>query len=82
MAEVVLNRELARQFTNGETNITVEAVTMRALIRELDERYPGIAKVLGDGMAVAIDGQIFQDFFLEEVGPNSEVCFLPAIEGG
>ena len=82
MAEVVLNRELARRYTDGETNITVEAGTMRALIRVLDERYPGIAQVLGDGMAVAIDGQIFQDFFLEEVGPNSEVCFLPAIEGG
>ena len=25
---------------------------------------------------------IIQDFFLEEVGPDSEVCFLPAIEGG
>lgn len=82
MAEVVLNRELAKRFTDGETNIAVEAGTMRALVRELDARYPGIAKALGDGMAVAIDGQIFQDYFLEEVGPDSEVCFLPAIEGG
>lgn len=55
---------------------------MRSLVRELDGRFPGIGAALGDGMAVAIDGQIFQDYFLEEVGPNSEVCFLPAIEGG
>ncbi len=82
MTEVVLSREIARQFTGGETRIAVEAETMRALVRVLDERFPGLAAVLGDGMAVAIDGQIFQDFFLEGVGPDSEVCFLPAIEGG
>ncbi len=82
MADVVLSRELARQYTDGETQIAVQAESMRALVRELDGRYPGIGQALGDGMAVAIDGQIFQDFFLEEVGPNSEVCFLPAIEGG
>jgi molybdopterin synthase sulfur carrier subunit len=82
MVDVVLSRELARQFTDGETRVAVEAGTMRALVRELDANFPGIGAVLDDGMAVAIDGQIFQDFFLEEVGPNSEVCFLPAIEGG
>ncbi len=82
MADVVLSREIARQYTEGETRVAVEAVTMRSIVRELDERFPGIGKVLGEGMAVAIDGTIFQDFFLEEVRPDSEVCFLPAIEGG
>jgi hypothetical protein len=48
----------------------------------LDEKFPGLKSILGEGMAVAIDGTIFQDFFLEEVGPDAEVCFLPAIEGG
>ena len=82
MAEVVLSREIARQFTDGEIRVSVEALTMRSIIRELDSNFPGLANVLNDGMAVAIDGQIFQDFFLEEVKPDSEVCFLPAIEGG
>ena len=82
MATVVLARDIARRFTGGETRIEVSANTMRALVRALDERYPGIGAVLGDGMAVAIDGQIYQDFFLEAVPPDSEVCFLPAIEGG
>lgn len=82
MTEVVLSREIARQYTDGETNIVVEAGTMRAVVRQLDEKYPGVGAVLREGMAVAIDGTIFQDFFLEEVGPDAEVCFLPAIEGG
>ena len=82
MTDVVLSREIARQFTGGETRIVVEAGTMRAIVRQLDEKFPGLKSILGEGMAVAIDGTIFQDFFLEEVGPDAEVCFQPAIEGG
>jgi hypothetical protein len=33
-------------------------------------------------MAVAIDGEIYQNVLLEMVGPDSEVAFIPAIEGG
>jgi hypothetical protein len=48
---------------------------------ELEERYPGLREALGRA-AVAIDGQIFQDAFLEPIGRDSEVFFLPRIEGG
>jgi hypothetical protein len=33
-------------------------------------------------VAVAIDGQIFQDALLEPIGASSEVFLLPAIAGG
>ena len=33
-------------------------------------------------MAVAIEGQIYQDPFLERIAPDSEVYFLPRIGGG
>jgi len=33
-------------------------------------------------MAVAIDGQIYQDAFLEPLQVNSEVFFMQRIEGG
>jgi molybdopterin synthase sulfur carrier subunit len=82
MATVILSTDLARAHTDGETNFEVEAATMRSLVRMLNERFPGLGPALGEGMAVAIDGQIYHDFFLEEIGPDSEVCFLPAIEGG
>ena len=56
---------------------------MRNVIRELDILYPGLGEaVRGPAFAVAIDGQIFQDTILEPVAPDSEVCFLPAIDGG
>jgi hypothetical protein len=31
---------------------------------------------------VAIDGQIYQDAFMEALEPDSEVFFMPRIEGG
>lgn len=82
MATVILSSDLARVHAKGETRFDIEATNMRSLVRALEERFPGLGPALGDGMAVAIDGQIYHDFFLEEVGPDSEVCFLPAIEGG
>jgi len=82
MATVILSTDLAREFTRGETEFDVEGSTIRALVKALDARFPGMADALSQGMAVAIDGQIHHEFFLEPVGPNSEVCFLPAIEGG
>ena len=33
-------------------------------------------------MAVAIDGQIYQDALLEPIGADSEVFILPQIAGG
>lgn len=82
MATVIINREIARQYTGGETEIDVTSENIRAVIRELDARFPGVGAVLRHDMAVAIDGEIYQNMLLEPVGPDSEVAFIPAIEGG
>jgi hypothetical protein len=37
---------------------------------------------LEEGIAVAIDGQIYQDALFQAIGPNSEVFLLPQIAGG
>ena len=82
MANVIINREIARQHTNGQTEIEVTSDNIRAVIRELDARFPGVGQVLRTNVAVAIDGEIYQHVLLEPVGPDSEVAFIPAIEGG
>ena len=82
MANVIINREIARQYTDGQTEIEVRSDNIRAVIRELDARFPGVGQVLRTDMAVAIDGEIYQHVLLEPVGPDSEVAFIPAIEGG
>ena len=43
--------------------------------------YPILERHLEDGVAGAIDGQIYQDALLEPIGPDSEVFGAPADRG-
>ena len=82
MAKVVLPNELARELAGGQREVEVEAGSFRQLLKALDARFPGVGDRLRDGVAVAIDGEIFQEPFLESIGEDSEVFFLPQIEAG
>ena len=55
---------------------------VRRMIAELDRRFPGLGHQIDEGMAVAIDGEIFQDAYQAELGPDSEVVLIPKIGGG
>ena len=45
-------------------------------------RYPGLGHQVEEGMAVAIDGEIFQDAYLVPLKPDSEIYLIPKIGGG
>jgi len=81
MAHVVLIGNL-RQYTGGVTALDVDARSIRQLFMKLGEKYPALAPHLEEGLAVAIDGQIYQDALLEPIGENAEVHILPQIAGG
>ena len=81
MARVVLTRGLT-QFTGGEREIELDAANIRQLLRALGERYPDLQPHLADGVAIAIDGEIFQDAWLQPIPPESEVHVIPQIVGG
>ena len=70
------------QFTGGKTEFDVEATTFRQLVRELDQKYPGLGTQVEEGMAVAIDGEIFQDAYHVELKSGSEIVLIPKIGGG
>jgi hypothetical protein len=55
---------------------------VKHLFQQLTELHPALGRHLEDGVAVAIDGQIYQDSLLEPIGPDSEVFVLPQIAGG
>lgn len=82
MARVTLMSWLAQRYAGGVVEHDVPGESVRHVVRILDERFPGLGAQLEHGVAVAIDGEIYQNAFLEPVGPNSEVCFMPALEGG
>jgi molybdopterin converting factor small subunit len=82
MAKIILTSGLGSQFCGGETKFDIDAADVRKLIAALEERFPGIKAELEREMAIAIDGEIYQDPFLERIAPDSEVYFLPRIGGG
>jgi molybdopterin converting factor small subunit len=81
MARVVLVGNLA-QITGGVAEFDLSATSVQQLFRQLGELHPALAPHLESGVAVAIDGQIFQDALLEPIGRDSEVFVLPQIAGG
>jgi len=81
MARVVLVGNLA-QLTGGVADFQLSATSVKQLFQQLIELHPALGRALDDGIAVAIDGQIFQDALFEPIGPDSEVFLLPQIAGG
>ncbi|NJO38440.1 MAG: MoaD/ThiS family protein [Rhizobiales bacterium] len=81
MARIVLTRAL-RKFAEGEAEFDLEVSTIHALFRALGERYPAMKRHLDEGVAVAIDGQIYQDALFEPIPEGSEVHIIPQIAGG
>jgi molybdopterin converting factor small subunit len=81
MARVVLIGNLA-QLTGGVAEFTISATSVKQLFDRLAELHPELGPHLREGVAVAIDGQIYQDTLLEPIGPDSEVFILPQIAGG
>ena len=81
MAHVTIIGNL-RQFTGGQTEFDLPATSVKHLFKLLTDLFPETAPHLADGMAVAIDGQIFQETLFQEIGPDSEVFIMPQIAGG
>jgi sulfur-carrier protein len=60
----------------------IDAPNVRVLLQRVAERWPDLAPLVEEGVAVAIDGQIHQDDWLAEIRADSEVQILPPIAGG
>ncbi len=79
---------LLRDLTGGQSCVEVPGQTVQQLVAALDARYPGIRARLCEGdallptLAVRVDGRVGRLRLREPVGPQSEVHFLPALEGG
>jgi len=82
MPKVLISGAACQRFTNGKTELEVTATTFRRLVRELDEKFPGLGKQVEEGMAIAIDGEIFQDAYSASFSEDSEVVLIPKIGGG
>ena len=70
------------QLTGGVAEFQLAATSVKQLFQQLTAMHPALEPPLREGVAVAIDGQIFQDALFEPIAPDSEVFLLPQIAGG
>lgn len=79
--KVELFGSLAAQ-TGGERTVEVEAGNIRELLSALADRFPGLAPQIERGVSVSIDGRVFSESLLQELGPENEIILLPQVRGG
>ena len=81
MANVALSSNLA-PYTDGVLEFELDVANVRQLFYALGERYPDLRLQLDQGIAVAIDGEIYQDALLQPIRRDSEVILITKIAGG
>ncbi|MGZ0190201.1 MAG: MoaD/ThiS family protein [Alphaproteobacteria bacterium] len=82
MARINVSSQMCRPYIGDITELELDVSNVRGLIKELDRLYPGLGEQVDESMAVAIDGVISQDSYLEPIQPDSEVYLIPKIAGG
>jgi len=87
MAEVWIP-SLLQPLSGGVQKVSLPGKTVRQLIDNLEQQYPGMRERLLDGdrlrasISVVVDGEISQEKLRHKLEEDSEVQFMPAISGG
>lgn len=71
-----------RSAAGEAATVTIEAGTIRELLKKLVEQYPDMDQHLDQGIAVSIDGTMYRDDGDVLIPPDVEVVLLPRIQGG
>lgn len=77
-----------RTLTGGQELVVVDGQSVRELIEQLNQQFPGIRERLIDGdqlrsgLAVAVGTKVSSRGLMSKTQPDDEVHFLPAIGGG
>jgi molybdopterin converting factor small subunit len=79
---------LMRSLTEQKDRVPVEGKTLRQVVENLDQQYPGMKELIVEndrvrpGLALAINGVIATTGLMAAVPDEAEVQILPAIGGG
>ncbi len=71
-----------RKFTDGKSEVEVDARDFKELLDRLGEDYPGLKPQIERGVSLALDGKIYREAWFTEIGPESEVVLMPYMTGG
>jgi len=71
-----------RPFAGNTDTIELEAETIRDLLTILVATHPGVEPFLKSGIAVSIDGVVYQNSPGQTIPAGAEVYLLPRLRGG
>jgi sulfur-carrier protein len=71
-----------KPYSGGREEVEVEGSNLRQVLTALGEACPKLAPLLETGVTVAIDGEIYNNAWFQQVRPDSEVYIMPRIVGG
>jgi molybdopterin converting factor small subunit len=71
-----------RPAVGGRHTVDLDARSIGELMRKLEEQYPRTQPFIEDGIAVSINGTIYQDSWNKPLPDNAEIYLLPRIAGG
>ncbi|NNE52613.1 MAG: MoaD/ThiS family protein [Sulfitobacter sp.] len=81
MVEVTLWAGLI-PLADNQKKVTVEATTIRDLLRKLGERYPGPKAPIKNEVAVVLDGTVYRNDWSKELPDGAEVFLMRRLAGG
>ncbi len=80
-ARLVFTAGFSRRYTGGVHEFTVEARNLRGVIKAMDQLYPGLGHHLEEETTVTVDGAIHETAYFQPIREDSEVFFIPKLEG-
>jgi len=80
MPTVHFTSDLTR-YTGGLETVALDSPRIHELKESLARRFPGLGEQL-EVMAVAIDGEIYNDADYRDLRADTEIHFVPRMAGG
>ena len=81
MVQVRLGGSL-QSYSGGRSSFEVEGANIGEILAGLGHACPRLKPLLEQGVAVAVDGEIYRGSLLQPVRPDAEVFILPKLAGG
>lgn len=71
-----------RDSAGGAKVVNVEGKTIAELLGNLTKKFPAMSERIDQGIAVAIDGNIYRDDWQQPIPKGAEVVLITRIAGG
>jgi len=65
-----------------QKTLSIEADTIRELLRKLEERYPALSAPIKSEVAVVINGVIYRNDWSQPIPKGAEVFLMRRLAGG